>query len=297
MLKKIYKKLKTEYEIRFMSDEDYIKKRYKEVHGKELDFNNLKTFTEKLQWRKLFEKNKKFSICADKYLVRDYVKEKIGDKYLIKLFQVVEKWEDLKINELPNQFVIKTTHDSGTVFIVKDRSSQDFRNIKRIIKKSLKRDFGKYSKELWYSDIKPRIIIEELLLTKDKKIPFDYKFHVFQQENKSFKVIIQVDYDRFTDHTRAFYDEEWKQLPYITSYKHKILEKVKVPPKNLKKMIDLAKILAEEFTYVRVDFYDKDDQILMGEMTFAHGSGMEKFTDSKGDLEFGNFWKHQLKIK
>ncbi|MDX8335947.1 ATP-grasp fold amidoligase family protein [Candidatus Cetobacterium colombiensis] len=293
MIKRIVCKLQNLYISKFFTEENIINYKYKKVYGVLPNLKNPVKFSEKIQCLKLGKFNELLHICSDKFLVKEYAKEKIGKEFIIPHYQVVNKWEEINFKTLPDKFVIKTNHDSGTVFIINNKNIEEKKLaiVKRKINKALKRDFGKISGEKFYSKIPRKIIVEKLLETPNGKVPPDFKFHMFKKLNNDFKIIIQVDLDRFENHKRGFFTENWKQLPYITSSHHKIIDFEYPKPKSIDKMIILAKKLSEDFDYVRVDFYDTGSEIYLGELTFAHGSGFEKFTLEEGDIEFGKYWE------
>lgn len=252
--------------------------------GEMINYQNPKRFNEKIQVRKLNYHNSLFSLCADKYKVRDYVSKIVGAKYLIPLLYAGKGITKEVIEKLPKAFVMKTNNASKTNIIIKDKKDESTDLILNKINKYLKRKFWYRSFEMFYANIKPMIIVEELLLTKEGNIPNDYKLHVFNNG----KVIIQVDFDRMTNHKRAFYDENWQELDYTLGFK-KSGDKLS-KPENLNEMIGIAKKLAKDFPYVRVDLYNVDGKIYFGELTFTHGSGFEKFTPDKIDYEWGSYW-------
>lgn len=243
-----------------------------------------KTFNEKINNRKMSLSDPIFSLCSDKYKVRDYVESKVGRKYLIPLKFYGELISKETLDSIDGDFVVKTTHDSGSVQIIKKSLGYKAREVIDKVNLSLEKDFGKLVDESWYSDIKPRVIIEELLVKKDGSQPEDYKFHVFND-----KVILQIDYDRFSDHSRSFYDEKLNLLPFGIKYKNK-MKKIK-ELNGFNEMLHVAKKLASDFDYVRVDLYNVDGEIYFGELTFAHGSGYERFSDKKYDILLGKYWR------
>jgi hypothetical protein len=252
--------------------------------GKKLNLKNPKTFNEKIQCRKLNYKNELYSLCADKYKVREYVKKLIGEKYLIPLLYSGENITKEDIDKLPNSFVIKTNNASKTNIIVLDKSKESIDSILIKVKKYLNKKFWYRSFEMFYKNIDKRVIVEQLLLSEKNKIPDDYKFHVFKN-----KIIIQIDTDRFENHKRAFYDENWNKLDYSLGFE-KNNKSIK-EPQNLKEMIKIAKNLSKDFEYVRVDLYNVDGKIYFGELTFTHGSGYEKFVPYEMDYEWGSYWE------
>lgn len=268
--------------------EKYLEKQYKLSVEKELDFSKkMETFTEKVQYRKLYPNNSLFTTCADKYLVREYVKEKIGEEYLIPLYLVTEKLTLDQWKELPNSFIVKPNHDSGNFEIVQDKRSLNKSEIKKIITKmnlALKINFGWFMLERHYIDIKPRIIIEKLLSDKDGRIPKDYKLHCFKK-----RILIQIiERDIFTHKLKMNYlNEKLEKLNFETG--GELLDKIDLPF-NFNKMLELAKKLSEDFDYVRVDFYNVDGRIYFGELTFTPFSGLGKFNPEKWDKKLGEYW-------
>ncbi|WP_017444389.1 ATP-grasp fold amidoligase family protein [Gayadomonas joobiniege] len=246
-----------------------------------------KTFNEKIQHRKFYAYNNPlYSLCADKYRVREYVTNKIGEQHLIPLLDVVDKPEQLNLNAYGERFVIKTTHDSGGVFVCR-RGKVNTDQLFKKLEKHLSRDAGKKRNEHWYSEIQPKIIVEACLLDNAGNLPNDYKFHIFNASEKT-EYYLQVDYDRGSQHKRSMYDHQ-RQLTDIGLGK-KIYQRSLGEIKNYPLMVELAKSLAADFDYVRVDLYNINGHIYFGELTFAHGSGFRKFSPKKYDCEWGQLW-------
>ncbi|EGR2552346.1 ATP-grasp fold amidoligase family protein [Vibrio parahaemolyticus] len=262
-----------------------LKIKFKRAHGYDLNFD---TFNGKIQRRKLKGKNRLFSLCSCKFTVREYVKYKIGEKYLIPLLYISDKISEEDIKDLNQSAVIKATHNSGPVYIY-DQDRENAAEIARSLNEQVKNDYGKASYEKWYSDINPLILAEEKLVKKDGSIPEDYKFHVFNQGNDDFVIFVQVDFERHKDHNRTIYDVDLNIIDTDICYKNKkvILQK----PEGFSEMIDVVKKLASDFSYVRVDLYNVDGAVFFGELTFAHGSGFEKFSNIEYDILFGKLWK------
>lgn len=252
--------------------------------GLKLNLENPIRFNEKIQHRKLNSNNPLYSICADKYSVREYVKNKIGEDYLIPLLFVGDNLTKKDIDKLPNSFVVKTNNASKTNIIILDKNVENLDNIINKVNKFLKIEFWYRSFEMFYKKISPKVIVEKLLLTDKGKVPDDFKFHVFKN-----KIIIQVDSDRYNDHKRLFFSEDWKELDFSLGFKKN--ESKFNKPDNLKEMITVAKKLSEDFDYVRVDLYNLNGKIYFGELTFTHGSGFEKFSPDSIDIEWGSYWK------
>ena len=257
---------------------------YKE-HGYWPDFTHPRYYSEKIQARKYHaKKNSLFTPYADKLRVRDYVKDTIGEEYLIPLLYTGSQLPSESLMPSGN-FIIKATHDSGTTQIIHN-GKYDYQKINRYFKQVLATDFGKRHRESWYSGIKPRIIIEQLL-QENNHIPYDYKFHVFHGQ----KIILNIDFDRHTDIKRNIYDENLQQLPYEMWFPH--YQGDYTLPANINQMFALARKLAAPFDYVRVDLYNCDGKIYFGELTFSPSSGDEMFHDFKYEIEWGNFWQYK----
>lgn len=255
---------------------------------RKLNLKDPKRFSEKIQLRKLNYNNSLYYLCADKYLVRDYVKNKIGEKYLIPLLFVGDNLTKKDISSLPKSFIIKTNNASKTNIIVLDKKNTNFDDIIKKTDCYLESNFWYRSFEMFYSKIKPKVIVEKLIFDNNGNLPDDYKFHVFK-DKKDYKIIIQIDSDRITNHKRAFYDENWNRLGYSFGFQNN--EENKSKPQNFNKMLEISKKLANDFDYVRVDLYNVNGKIYFGELTFTHGSGYEKFVPDSVDFEWGSYWK------
>lgn len=261
---------------------------FQERIGRPLDWNHLRSYNEKLQWEKLFHRDPIKATLADKYLVRAWVGEKIGQEYLIPLIGVWDNANDIDFGSLPDSFALKTNCASGDVVIVRDRKALSQRDINRIRYKLnfyLQYDWGYRTFERHYSEIQPRIVAEQLLTSADTDIP-DYKFTCFD----GVPYCCRVDVGRYHDHRRNTYDLEWNLLPWNAgAYPNTEYELPR--PKNYEGMIELAKKLSEGFSQVRVDLYNIDGRIYFGEMTFTSGSGFEPFFPPEMDDVLGKIWK------
>lgn len=247
------------------------------------------TFNEKIQHRKFYSQDSRYSLCSDKYAVRDYVAQRIKRNILIPLLDVVDKPNQLDFKSYGNNFVVKASHDSGSVHICKD-GNYDTKAITQKIDRALKIDNGIKRDEYWYSQIQPKVIVEALLRHKDGRLPEDYKFHVFTQDEHQ-HVVVQVDYNREQGHHRTFYTPSGEILPFEIDKKSFGTE-LKTP-EHFNEMIQIAKQLGGEFDYVRVDLYNIDGEIYFGELTFAHGSGFRRFKPASYDKTFGDYWRIQ----
>lgn len=269
---------------RFLSDEKYIKFMYWAKFGKKIDLDNPKSYNEKIQWLKLNKKNQLCEKLVDKYEVKKYVSDLIGEEHIIPTLGVWDSFEEISLKDLPEEgFVLKTTHDSGGVYICRSKSEYDEKKARGILDKSIKRNYYWNGREWPYKNVKPRIIAEPLLVDESGVELKDYKVFNFNGKAK----MIQVDYDRFVSHKRNLYDTEWNyiqaEIKYPTST-HKI-EK----PSCLDKLIELSEILSKDFIHARTDFYVIGNQIYFGEITFLHGSGYECFRPTQFGIEVGSW--------
>lgn len=244
------------------------------------------TFNEKLQWLKIFDRNQSIIKLADKYDVREYVATKIGNNYLNEIYDIWENANDINLKILPSSFVIKATHGSGMNFFIRDKNNVDQNFIFQLCSNWIKTDYGKLGREWMYSKMKPKVIVEKLILDQDGKVPKDYKVFCFNGK----AMYISVDIDRFDNQKRCFYDINWNKQNFTTL--HKIYEGDIPKPKNLEEMLYCAETLAESFKFVRIDFY-LTDKLIFGEMTFYPGNCTEPFFPDYYDFELGKF----LKIK
>lgn len=267
-----------------MDDRTYIEKLYRLSIGKKLNLDNPKTFNEKLQWLKLYNRKPEYTKMVDKYEVRKYISEKIGDEYLIPLIGVYDKFEEIDFDKLPEQFVIKCNHDSGSTIICKNKDEFDYKLCMKKINKALKRNYFYLGREWPYKNVKPKIIIEKYLGVDGRTEIVDYKFMCFNGRVKC--SFVCLDRDKSEGLKVDFYDLQWKKMPFQRHYpnSNRDIEK----PKNYNLMIKLAEKLAEGIPFVRVDFYEIDGKVYFGELTFFPGGGMEEFEPEEYDEILGN---------
>ncbi len=277
-----------EYELRKNLPEEkypeYLQDWFYQRTGEFLDFDNPQTFNEKIQWLKLYDSTPIKTRLADKYLVRDWVKEKIGEEYLIPLLGVWEKFDDIDFDKLPDKFVLKANHGSGWNIIVTDKNKFDKQDAKEKFEEWLHTNYAFNSGlELHYKDIKPLIIAEEYIETPDNDLN-DYKFLCFNGEVK----YVWVDKDRYKKHKRNLYDVNWNLMPKQISegIRYKNFNKKK-KPENYNKMLEFAKILSKDFAFVRVDFYENKGKLYFGEMTFTSANGTHTFHPASFNYELG----------
>lgn len=248
------------------------------------NFENPVTFSEKIQHRKFFDYDSRYSTISDKYAVRSIISEKIGDDTLTDLYHVTPDPESIPFESLPSQYVIKPNHMSGQVIIVNDHSEIDIDEIKQRCYKWMSTTYGQEYGEYWYADIPAKIMVEENLSSGLGNAPKDYKFYVFDGNVK----FVHVDIARFGNHTRRFYDAEWNPKNFRLS---RPLAKITEPPLNLEQMIEIAELLGDDFNFIRVDLYETENgHVRFGELTVAPGSGFEYFKPIEADLVLGQYW-------
>lgn len=261
----------------------YLTRWYFHQTGKQLDWNHLVTFDEKLQWMKIYDSTPLKKQLSDKYLVRDWVAEKIGEEYLVPLLGVWDSFDEIDFDALPRQFVLKCNHGSGMNAVVYNKSDENWSIIREKFNRWMKINYAlQEGLELCYFDIKPKILAEAYMENKHKDL-FDYKVFCFNGRAESIMFLSE----RAKGLKMAFYDLNWNKLPYTYSYQRN--EATVPPPKNLKKLIALAERLASGFAHVRVDFYVLNDgTIKFGEMTFYSLSGVCKWSPPEQDKIFGD---------
>lgn len=253
--------------------------------GKKLDLENPISFNEKIQWLKLYNTTPLKTKLSDKFLVREWVEQKIGEEYLIPLLGVYSSAKDINLQALPEKFVLKTNHGSGCNIIVRNKNDLNWDEIEKTLDEWMAINFAwRQGLELQYKDIKPLIIAEEFIENKENNLR-DYKIHCFNGEPKFIQLIGDRDIVKHTG-KEAFYSLEWELQNFTYTYPKYETECAK--PQNLKEMIKLAKILAEEFIYVRVDFYQLDNGVIkFGEMTFTPASGYDFWNPTETDIILG----------
>lgn len=270
----------------WIPDKIYLKWMFRLKMGKKLDLNNPKTFSEKLQWLKLYNRNPEYTKLVDKYLVKDYVASIIGKEYVIPTIGVWNKPEDIEWNKLPNQFVLKTTHGGGStgVVICKDKNTFDKQKAINKLNDSLKMDIYRLFKEWPYKNVPKRVLAENYIApdSNENDLP-DYKFFCFDGKPKYCQVIA----GRNTTETIDFFDFDWNHQPFHEPRVFPHANPQPQPPQHLTQMIGLARQLAVGKPFSRIDFYDVNGQVLFGEITFFPTSGMGGFDPEEWDFKFG----------
>ena len=267
-----------------ITDKLFLKLKYKVIMRKKIDFSNPQTFNEKLQWLKLYDRNPEYTKMVDKYEAKKYVSDIIGEEYIIPTLGIYDKFDDIDFEKLPNQFVIKCTHDSGGLVIVRDKKNIDIKMIKKIITKSLKRNFYYSYREWPYKHVKPRIIVEKYMHDCNQKDLIDYKFFCFNGYPKFLYVSQGLE-----NHETArmdFLDLNFNKMPF----KRNDYDNFKIIPEkplNFEKMKDFAKKLSKKTTFVRVDFYEVNSKLYFSELTFFPNAGFMRVEPVEWDKKIG----------
>lgn len=273
-----------------LKDETYLKWLFFYKLGYKLDLDNPKSFNEKIQWLKLYDHRKIYTSFADKFEAKKLVSEIIGNEYIVPTIGVWEHFDDIDFNQLPQRFVLKTTHDSGGIVVVDDIRTFDREKAKKKLETSLKKNYAKLGREWAYEGVKRRIIAEEFLSNGEEKELIDYKFMTFNGKVKcSFTCSNRFSGDGLKV---TFFDMNWKEMPFERKYPKSYSSINK--PLNYELMIKLSEKLAEELPFVRVDFYEVNGKVYFGEMTFYPGSGLEDFRPLLWDYELGSWIKLNL---
>ncbi len=283
--RKVFAPLKWCYDffwVRIAPEKSYLKRIYRFGFNHKLNFENPKTIQEKYLWLRLNDKTPLHTLCADKYAVRKYVRDNIGEQYLVSLILDTVKPTDLIPSNLPKfPFIIKTNHGCGGYVIVKDKSKVDWENVQKVLRKSLKSNFYNKGRELQYKNIKPRILVEKLLLDNNLNAPLEYKFHCYN----GIVNMVEVYIDKYTKYRINYYSTEWELLNFRcrTVPNGRNITK----PINLNEMKSIAETLSKSFRAVRIDLYYYDRKIFFGEMTFTPAMGLQSYIPNKWNLILG----------
>lgn len=271
---------------RVIPDRAYLKLKYRAALGKKLNLEDPKTYNEKLQWLKLYDRKPEYTLMVDKYEAKKYVAERVGEEYIIPTLGVWDRAEDIDFDSLPNRFVLKCTHDSGGLVICKDKSKLDRTDAIKKLKKYLKTNFYHIAREWPYVNVPRRIIAEQYM--EDDQTPDlrDYKVHNFNGEPK----FVLVCGNRFsqTGLTEDFYSDKW-ELMDLKRPKHPNSGVVEEKPEQLEKIFELSNILSKDIPFLRTDFYIVNGKIYFGELTFFPAAGFEAFEPEEWDSTFGNW--------
>lgn len=276
---KLFRKLS-----RLIPDRIYLQIVYFKHFRRFINFNNPKTFNEKIQWLKLNYRNEEYTKLVDKYRVKQYITKLIGEEYVIPTLGVWNNVDDIDFKSLPEKFVLKCNNDSGGIVICKNKKDFDEAKAKSFLKERLKNNGYWYGREWPYKNVKPCIIAEKYMEDSISKDIKDYKFFCFNGSMEFF----DIDIDRFIEHRANYYDRNGNFLPFGKTYCPPDYTKKIEMPKNLGKMIELAETISHNTVLSRIDFYEIDGQVYFGEITFYPGSGFSPFTDEKWDYKLGD---------
>lgn len=270
----------------------YLKLLFPLKAGYKLDLNNPKTYNEKLQWLKIYYKKPIMTRMVDKFAAKDFAANIIGNEYIVPSYGVWKKFEEIDFNNLPKQFVLKTTHDQGGVVIVTDKDKFNKKAAEKKLKKHLKFKHFYLTREWPYKDVEPKIMAEALLVNEEFGDLYDYKFYCFQGVPK----VMYLVHGRQKDTCYFdFYDMDFNKLD-ITRPNYPQSNKTFKIPENWELMKDLAKKLSKGFPHLRVDFYNINGEIYLGELTFFQGGGLMPFEPHEWDHKLGS-WIDLEKVK
>lgn len=271
---------------RWMKDEPYLRFFFRIVMGENLNIKEPRTFNEKLQWLKLYERKDIYTTMVDKYAVKQHVAEQIGEKYIIPTLGVWDSFDDIDFDSLPNRFVLKCTHDSGGLVICKDKNCFDKKSARKKINRSLRNNFYWFGREWPYKNVKPHIIAEKYLEDIGSNDLRDYKLFCFNGVPR----IALVCSERFGRNglKEDFFDEHWERLE-IQRPSHECSDMPIPCPRQYVLMKELASKLSTGIPFVRIDFYAINDDVYFGEMTFYPASGFEGFNPNYWDTELGKW--------
>lgn len=272
----------------FLPDKPYLQLFYFATTRKFINFKNPKGFNEKLQWLKVNDKRPEYSQLVDKLAVRDHIAEILGEEYLFPLLGKWESFNDIDFDSLPNQFVLKCNHDSGSTKVIKDKSAltqADFDEMNEFYTRRLNRDFFFAGREYPYKGIKPYIIAEQLMVdeTAPEKSIEDYKFFCFNGEPK----VMFIATDRATDCKFDFFDMDFNHLDLVNI--HPNADKPIEKPEKFEEMKDLSAKLSKGMRHVRIDLYELNGKIYFGEYTFFHGGGFQLCHPDKWERKLGDW--------
>ena len=271
---------------KWIPDAMYLRIMYRLAMGKKLNLGNPLTYNEKLQWLKLYDRNPAYTMMVDKYRVREYIAGKIGEDHLIPLLGVWERAEDIDFDHLPDQFVLKCNHDSGSVIVCKDKSKLDRRAVVDKLRRALIPSRYYWIGREWpYKDVPPRVIAEKYMIDDSGVELKDYKFLCFNGKHRC----TLTGTERFNkDGVKiTFFDLDWNKLPFE---QHDPASKEDIPkPVNYEEMRKFAEILSQDIPYARIDFYEVSEKTYFGEITFYPGSGILEFTPESWDRTLGDW--------
>ncbi|MBR3252635.1 glycosyl transferase [Candidatus Saccharibacteria bacterium] len=268
-----------------LSDKFYLSVVYYLKFKKRMNWKKPRTFNEKIQWLKLYDRRDVYTMMVDKYEAKKYVADIIGEKYIIPTIGIYNDFNEIDFDKLPKRFVIKCTHDSGGVVICKDKTKLDKKKTREKIEGSLKRNFFYSYREWPYKNVKPRIIIEKYMEDKKNKSMRDYKFFCFG--GKPEIMYLSEGLENHETAGMSFYDMDMRLIDCKRSDFRQI-DYIPEKPKNFEKMKELSSVLSKGIPHLRVDWYEINGRLYFGELTFSTCSGMVPFEDEKWDKKLGD---------
>ena len=272
-----------------LSDKCLMSLKYYLAFHRKLNWKNPQSFSEKIQWLKLYGRTPLNKVMSDKYLVKQYVTERIGADYVIPLLGVWERPEDIDFDSLPDQFVLKCNHNSGTGMVIcRDKSKLDYKKVRKGLAQGLKEDFFWYTREYSYKDIPRRSIAEAYMEDDTTNELRDYKFFCFNGEPKALFIAAGRSKGEHAV-TFDFFDMDYNHLPFTNGHPNATMPPEK--PKCFEEMKRLAKVLSKDMPHVRVDFYEVNGRVYFGEFTFSHWNGLMPFDPEEWDYKFGEWIK------
>lgn len=272
---------------KWMNDRNFIRWEYFSGMGKFPNLENPTTYNEKLQWLKLNDIHEEYSLLVDKYEAKKIVSKRIGDEYIIPTIGIYNSFDEIDVNQLPDQFVLKTTHDSGSVVVCTDKTKFDIKAARKKLEKSLRKNYFYEHREYPYKNVKPRIIAEQYMVDESGTELKDYKFFCFDGKCKMLFVATER-------HTREepffnFFDSDFNSLPFKQG--HPVNPETPKKPEGFDEMLRIAEQLSTGFPHLRVDLYNINGKIYFGELTFFHFSGNVPFEPAEWDYKVGEWLK------
>lgn len=283
VMKELCKKL-----IGMVPDKLWLSYLFKRRTGYKMDWKNPTTFNQKLQWLKVYDRNPIYATMVDKCEAKKYVADIIGEEYIIPTLGVWNSFDDIDFDTLPDKFVLKCTHDSGGLIIVKDKAKLDVEKARRMFQVALKRNPYSITREWPYKNVKPRIIAEQYMEDDTTHDLRDYKFFAFDGVAKA--LFIATERDSKAEETKFdFFDMEFNHLPFTNGHPNAKIQPAK--PQTFDEMKALAAKLSKKIPQLRVDFYEVNGKVYFGELTFFHWGGMKPFEPEEWDYTLGSWIK------
>lgn len=268
-----------------LSDREYLEKLYKATCHKELDLDDPISFNEKLQWLKLNDRKSIYTQMVDKIEAKEYVEKILGPQVIVPTLAIWDNVDEMDPSGLPNQFVLKCSHNSGGVIVCKDKGNFNWKATRKYFKKELDNNFYNIGREWPYKDVKPRLFAEQYLRSIAEEDLYDYKFFCFNGLVKCFK----IDFDRFTNHKANYYDSYGNLLNFGEASYPPDYDRVLPIPANLDRMKEYAELLARDTIFSRIDFYNIQGNIYFGEITFFPAGGLGTFDPDDADIMLGSW--------